>query len=470
MRGVFVLDKEANSIVSYTDVKDHWCSGYVERLADVAGSIAPGAEFFPDKPLLRGELAVLLDAIFHYPHRANNTFHDLPGDSDYADAFLKIARYNIVGDEERARPYDMVNRQEALTMVCKAFGICDRSGEKTSSYKDFSDIAPWAQKWVISAEVTGVLDVEGGFFFPLATLTRAEMIALLCNVMDYFKGFNARELLVSRADAEMKVYFLITGVLKMPTGTMYADGNMETFKPCPVYSVLIDHKDALILYDAGVDTKEIGADKFLEDNYTPSEKGTLIEQMEALGYKAEDVDYIVVSHLHSDHCADLHLFPKAKVYCNKNELMLSYLKYALGKHNLQAECEVHAHAAARQELDYELVGDETKIELVPGVTIFNYNTLGHAYGMLYLLIQIPHYGNVFVVADGVYDSVMYGGKSLVCREPNISLHFQMDKDGWYGQHAMIELVSVLNDCREIWFGHEDAYLDKSWRSGADYYS
>ncbi len=45
-----------------------------------------------------------------------------------------------------------------------------------------------------------------------------------------------------------------------------------------VYSVLIDHKDALILYDAGVDTKEIGADKFLEDNYTPSEKGTLIEQ------------------------------------------------------------------------------------------------------------------------------------------------------------------------------------------------
>ena len=466
----FVLEKPANTANTYTDVDNHWCAGYVEKLADVAFSIAPESQFHPDKPLLRGELAVLLDAVLHFPYRAINTFNDLPDACAYADALLKTAYYRVIGEKDYVRPYDIVTRQEVVTMVCKAFGICNRSGEKKSSYKDYLSIAPWAQSWVTSMEVTGLLNSDDGYFTPESHITRAEAIALLCNVMDYYKGFNARELIADTASVEMKVYFLITGVLKMPTGTMYADGNMETLKACPVYSILIDHRDALILYDAGVDTKEIGADQFLVDNYVPSEKGTLIEQMTALGYKAEDVNYIIVSHLHSDHCADLHLFPNAKVYCNKNELMLSYMKYALGKHNLPAECEVHAHAAARRELDYELIGGVTKIELVPGVTIFNYDTVGHAFGMLYLLIQMPQYGNVFVVADGVYDSVMYGGNGLVCRDPNISLHFQMDKDGWYGQHAMIELVSVLNGCREIWFGHEASYLDKSWRSGADYYS
>jgi glyoxylase-like metal-dependent hydrolase (beta-lactamase superfamily II) len=91
-------------------------------------------------------------------------------------------------------------------------------------------------------------------------------------------------------------------------------------------SILIKTEKALILVETG-----IGGDldpKFY-DYYSVERKPGLVLSLEKLGYQAEDIDLVVNTHLHFDHCGgntyknekgeDVPTFPKARYIIQKGE-------------------------------------------------------------------------------------------------------------------------------------------------------
>jgi 4-pyridoxolactonase len=69
----------------------------------------------------------------------------------------------------------------------------------------------------------------------------------------------------------------------------------------PVYSVLIEHPDGLFMFDTGYDLELVNAVLPFELPEQTQEQ-TVPAQLATCGFKPEDVDAVINSHLHFDHC------------------------------------------------------------------------------------------------------------------------------------------------------------------------
>lgn len=95
---------------------------------------------------------------------------------------------------------------------------------------------------------------------------------------------------------------------------------------------VIHHPDrGVILFDTGYDNTFFEATKkFPERLYRLATPVTLnpnhhvLEQLKNLGYTANDVTTIILSHFHGDHVAGLHHFPHAHIICSKRGLETIY--------------------------------------------------------------------------------------------------------------------------------------------------
>ncbi len=83
---------------------------------------------------------------------------------------------------------------------------------------------------------------------------------------------------------------------------------------------LIDTGDEVILIDTGFETgmaapaKKLGAPLYMGEKIAD-----YMESFEALGYKAEQVTKILITHKHPDHSASLKYFPNAKIYISPED-------------------------------------------------------------------------------------------------------------------------------------------------------
>lgn len=89
----------------------------------------------------------------------------------------------------------------------------------------------------------------------------------------------------------------------------------------PVSAYLIEHPKGLILIDTGWHTDVRGGDQgrkhmgyfhWLMNKADLPAGQSVDEQLTALGYRATDIDYLLLSHLHSDHVSGLKLVKDAK--------------------------------------------------------------------------------------------------------------------------------------------------------------
>jgi 4-pyridoxolactonase len=116
-----------------------------------------------------------------------------------------------------------------------------------------------------------------------------------------------------------KVYLLDGGSLVIDQSHItwnIGAGNPVRF---PVYSVLIEHSDGLFMFDSGYDLETV-------EEHLPfelpeqSEEQTIPAQLELCGFDPADVDAVINSHLHFDHCGGQRHLPDAMTWVHKEEL------------------------------------------------------------------------------------------------------------------------------------------------------
>jgi glyoxylase-like metal-dependent hydrolase (beta-lactamase superfamily II) len=124
----------------------------------------------------------------------------------------------------------------------------------------------------------------------------------------------------------MKMHFLPGGRLRMRR-SIYVPGSAkdETIE-LPVHAALVRHQQANLLFDTGCSPEAAAEPERrwggLARVMTPIFKAeeTVVHQLGAIGLTPDDIDIVVCSHLHPDHCGCNEHFRYATIFCHAAEL------------------------------------------------------------------------------------------------------------------------------------------------------
>jgi len=123
----------------------------------------------------------------------------------------------------------------------------------------------------------------------------------------------------------MRVHHLNCGTMCPPIGPFVSPGRNVFERGLMIcHCLLIEADDGLVLVDTGVglddvrDPKRLGPARHLLASHL-SEEETAVRQVERMGFSADDVRHIVLTHLDLDHASGLGDFPNAIVHCMRKE-------------------------------------------------------------------------------------------------------------------------------------------------------
>jgi hypothetical protein len=166
-----------------------------------------------------------------YQQTSNNSFSDVPSGAWYTAAVLKANSAGILnGDGSgHANPTDKITREQAASMLARAFSVDDNQGS-TTKFADQSDISSWAKSQVFGMETAGYISGYHSKFNPKSSITRAEVITMINNAV---KGYymnpgtytaDANGLAIIKSDGVTLKDAVIDGDLIVAEGV--AEGNV----------------------------------------------------------------------------------------------------------------------------------------------------------------------------------------------------------------------------------------------------
>jgi glyoxylase-like metal-dependent hydrolase (beta-lactamase superfamily II) len=157
-------------------------------------------------------------------------------------------------------------------------------------------------------------------------------------------------------------------------------------------SYLVVHPRGTVMFDTG----GIGDEHFPADG-SPAREGVmsagkkLVPQMAAAGYKPSDVNYLVMSHYHSDHTANANLFAGATWIVQKAERDYMFQEKPAGI--IQPATYSALRKATTKVLnneDFDVFGDGTVVVK---------STPGHTPGHQVMVVKLPKFGPVILSGD-----------------------------------------------------------------------
>jgi N-acyl homoserine lactone hydrolase len=271
----------------------------------------------------------------------------------------------------------------------------------------------------------------------------------------------------------IKMYILDNGFLSLDKVNMVAGNNMATTEnkhptadwiDIPVMTNLIVHPEGLILFDTACDPKGMSENwPEMSKKVSPYEVpvgGTLPERLEQLNIRPEDVKYVVMSHLHTDHSGCLGLFKNAEVFVNDFEFTQSLKVYAT-REDRPAYSFSDIKAFIDAGLNWHTIDNSVKeYKLLDGVTILNFGP-GHTFGMMGLMVELENSGNFILCADALYTSDNFGPPM---RFPGM----MYDTLGYAATWRFITDYAKCHNAKVI-FGHDKAQFDGLKKSTEGYY-
>jgi N-acyl homoserine lactone hydrolase len=195
----------------------------------------------------------------------------------------------------------------------------------------------------------------------------------------------------------MKMHVLSGGRLRVRRRVYFPDADRGETIDVPVLCVLMRHRQGNVLFDSGChpSVAEDGEARWggLARVVVPifgHDQG-LIAGLAAVGLGPEDIDVVVNSHLHPDHCGCNEFFKRATIVCHARELDAVRAGNAEAMGYIKADWD-HPMPVDAIEGERDLYGDD-RIVLIP--------LPGHTPGSIGALVNLDRSGSFLLASDAV---------------------------------------------------------------------
>jgi N-acyl homoserine lactone hydrolase len=195
----------------------------------------------------------------------------------------------------------------------------------------------------------------------------------------------------------MKLQFLSAGRIRLKKSIYIRSADRsETFE-APVSSALIRHSQGNVLFDTGCHPSvvEHGEERWgpLMKVMTPVMRAeeTLLPSLAAVGVNPDDIDVVVCSHLHPDHCGCNAFFKKATILVHARELEAARAPGAEAAGYLRADWD-HDQPTDPISGERDVFGDG-RVVLIP--------LPGHTPGTMGANVHLDRDGSFLLVSDAV---------------------------------------------------------------------
>lgn len=252
----------------------------------------------------------------------------------------------------------------------------------------------------------------------------------------------------------MKMHLLSGGRLRMSKRTYYPDAAKGEMFELPVSCALLRHAQGNVLFDTGCHPDvavnpeaRLGA---LAQYMNPimSANDHVLTSLKAVGLGPEDIDVVVCSHLHTDHCGCNQFFRKATVFVHALEIEAAKGPDAFDRGYIDADWN---HPLKWQIIDRQTdVFGDGKITLLP--------LPGHSRGTMGALVKLDQSGEFLLASDSLSVRANLDQRSVPRNTLDTALFLKS-----LDEIARLEAVGV-----EIICGHDEAQW-ASLRTGPDAY-
>lgn len=231
---------------AFSDTEGHWAEAAINKWSQEYNIIQgyDDGTFRPDASITRGAFAGILDRFLQFQTVSpTDTFSDIQGNY-WEDAILKLNAAGVyLGNNGKALAGDTITRQQAVTMIARAFHI--DASVTDLPYLDADKISEYARPAVAEMTIQGyVNDAVGGDFRPTDPITRAEIVNILSNMIhvlvqtpELYSDDTYGSLMISSAEGAVLSDMTIMGDLILAPGvmgevTLYGvtlEGNVRNF-------------------------------------------------------------------------------------------------------------------------------------------------------------------------------------------------------------------------------------------------
>ncbi len=216
--------------------------------------------------------------------------------------------------------------------------------------------------------------------------------------------------------------------------------------PAASYTVLVETPRGRLLWDTGCppDWEQRWAPTGLIDyfEFEPPEEPDVVRRLANAGVSADQLDYVVLSHLHFPHAGNARALVEAgasTLLCSDREKEFAFsFDGPLVGHHLKTDYE---------DLDLKTVSGDN--ELWPGVMLLE--APGHTPGQLCLRVDLPETGPMIFASDAIPVADAYGPPPLVGALVHDASAF----------HTSVEKIRSIaeRDAATVVFGHDREQLD-----------
>lgn len=179
-----------SAFASFTDMpaKDHW--SYKALAAAVENGLLLGGDgrLMPQDSLTRAQLAAILVRALGATEVADvGKYTDLRTSAWYFSEVAKAVRMRLLqGDGGTIRPDAPVTREEAFTILARAFKLPDDDTAALSGFSDRGSVSVWAAPALAALVKAGYVHGSGNLLNPSAPITRAEFAAVMYNMVSVY--------------------------------------------------------------------------------------------------------------------------------------------------------------------------------------------------------------------------------------------------------------------------------------------
>lgn len=230
--------------------------------------------------------------------------------------------------------------------------------------------------------------------------------------------------------SDMKLYVLYAGYINLPDkGHMTPGKDVGQPVSFPVYTYLIEHPKGLVLVDCG---QEHGGPSVVREEDTP------MARLEEIGYKPEDIKYVIMTHMHVDHAAFMTQFPNATFVIRKEELRAAWWS-EFCEHGY-----VYDHYKDTRGYKFYEPLDEEDFDLFMDGKIVCIDTKGHTRGHQSVIVDLPESGKIVLVGDAAafQENLDYRIQPGVC------------SNTWYAMQSLNKLDHLRDAGLTLFYGHD----------------